>query len=598
MGRAMRRAYSYIRMSTLEQLKGISLRRQLAKSKAYCEKHGLILDETFKLQDIGLSAYNGENVEKGALACFLEALRMGKIPKGSVLVVESLDRLSREQPRKALRLFLEILENGISIVTIFNEKEYRPDSTDEFDLFMAIVEMARSHQESLMKSSRHLDNWKAKRENIGEKKLTAQIPAWLSARADRSGFDLKPESVAIVKRIYQMAIDGVGVGLITKRLNEEQVHNFGDRSKSGWHRSYILKILRNRAVLGEFQAHIMEGKKRKPVGEVLPDYFPRIIGEAIFYKAQQALESRRSMCGPKGSGISNLFTGLIKDARDKLPMNISHKGSKGSKGSRKRIVSSGAIRAVKGSTYMSFHYELLEKAFLTMVKELSPGDLFPSAVQDKKAERRDYFVGQLEVIGHKLTHAKRMADQKPDVQSYWDMIADYEAQLKRVSAELETLKRESTTSESETLTETKTLVELMDSATGQGREDLRAKVRQKIRLLVKSIWVCVWTDKARWEPKHNREKTFRFCEVQVHFDGGSVRSIYCEEKSGMIFGNDQPVKKHVLDLSKYGGWYETGWDPADKVSTSNLIKAGCLMAAIVKMREDRGYPRLTEEEME
>ena len=58
------RAYSYIRMSTEQQLKGDSLRRQLEMSRAYAERYNLLLDDT--LRDLGVSAWKGVNKKKGA----------------------------------------------------------------------------------------------------------------------------------------------------------------------------------------------------------------------------------------------------------------------------------------------------------------------------------------------------------------------------------------------------------------------------------------------------------------------------------------------------------------------------------------------------
>jgi len=54
-----KKAYSYIRFSTPEQLKGDSLCRQLEASRAYAKQHGLVLDEN--LRDIGVSAFKGKN---------------------------------------------------------------------------------------------------------------------------------------------------------------------------------------------------------------------------------------------------------------------------------------------------------------------------------------------------------------------------------------------------------------------------------------------------------------------------------------------------------------------------------------------------------
>ena len=83
------KAYSYIRMSTDLQLKGDSLRRQGEASRQYAERHGLLLVEDIDLQDIGVSAFKGKNIASGAFGRFLEAVREGKIEKGSYLLVES-----------------------------------------------------------------------------------------------------------------------------------------------------------------------------------------------------------------------------------------------------------------------------------------------------------------------------------------------------------------------------------------------------------------------------------------------------------------------------------------------------------------------------
>ncbi|MEO8320021.1 MAG: recombinase family protein, partial [Bradyrhizobium sp.] len=91
------RAYSYLRMSTDLQLKGDSRRRQLEASKVYAEAEGLDLADGAQLEDIGISAFKGDNARHGALGHFLSAVKAGSVPKGSYLIVESLDRLSREE---------------------------------------------------------------------------------------------------------------------------------------------------------------------------------------------------------------------------------------------------------------------------------------------------------------------------------------------------------------------------------------------------------------------------------------------------------------------------------------------------------------------
>src|SRR6476469_5849221 len=90
------KAFSYVRMSTDLQLKGDSLRRQREASRRYAERHGLELVEDNRWHDIGVSAYSGKNIASGRFGEFLEAVRAGEIEKGSYLLLESFDRMSRQ----------------------------------------------------------------------------------------------------------------------------------------------------------------------------------------------------------------------------------------------------------------------------------------------------------------------------------------------------------------------------------------------------------------------------------------------------------------------------------------------------------------------
>ena len=106
------KAYSYIRMSTEKQISGDSLRRQLQASREYAAELGLELDDTHR--DMGVSAFTGENAQTGKLAKFNELVQTGQIAKGSYLIVESLDRLSRQNVLDALPKFLDLINAGRS----------------------------------------------------------------------------------------------------------------------------------------------------------------------------------------------------------------------------------------------------------------------------------------------------------------------------------------------------------------------------------------------------------------------------------------------------------------------------------------------------
>jgi DNA invertase Pin-like site-specific DNA recombinase len=180
------RAFSYLRFSTPEQMKGDSLRRQTELARRYADQHGLMLDEDLTFQDLGVSAYRGKNAEAGKLAYFLEAVRSGLVPRGAYLLVESLDRISRQAARRALRVLEEIVDEGITLVTLNDGKAYTEASLndDPVSLLMALLTFIRANEESATKSRRLKEAWKQKRKAAADRPLTARAPAWL--RLNRS----------------------------------------------------------------------------------------------------------------------------------------------------------------------------------------------------------------------------------------------------------------------------------------------------------------------------------------------------------------------------------------------------------------------------
>jgi DNA invertase Pin-like site-specific DNA recombinase len=187
-----------------------SRRRQLEKSKAYAAKHGLTLASDAQLEDIGISAFKGANVKGGALGKFLEAVNAGQIERGSYLLVESLDRLSRQEVPKSLSLFLSIINAGISIVTLGDSHVYAPEETNEIDLITSLVIMSRAHEESATKSQRVGAAWDQKRSRADTQPLTAKCPAWLKLSHDRKRYEQIPERVKVVRSIFQDAVSGMG----------------------------------------------------------------------------------------------------------------------------------------------------------------------------------------------------------------------------------------------------------------------------------------------------------------------------------------------------------------------------------------------------
>lgn len=325
------RAISYARFSTSRQAGGSSIERQLKLTREYCEKHNLTLDDS--LTDEGLSAYRGDHTARGSLGRFMEAVEKGQVDRGTYLIVEALDRLSREAVRPALTQFLRIIDAGIKIVTLFDGRVYTDSSESvEIDLIVAILNMSEAHKSSLSKSTRLKEAWNIKRASGARQ--TSICPAWLSPIRGRNGVGttFTPNSgAAVIQRIFREAASGIGSFSIAKRLNDDGIlpltgdkkhgkdhPKAGQSISNGWNRGRINQIIRSDAVLGWYQPHKRDGKNRVPVGEPIKDYYPAIVSQSVVDRARANVSSRKFAgvgSGRKGEVISNLFSTVAKCAQ-------------------------------------------------------------------------------------------------------------------------------------------------------------------------------------------------------------------------------------------------------------------------------------------
>jgi DNA invertase Pin-like site-specific DNA recombinase len=288
---------------------------------------GLDLDERLTFKDAGVSAFGGKNAQEGALGAFLRAAENGIVRKGSYLLVENNDRLSRLDPLLALDQLRKILSLGIIVVTLRPEKTYTAANISEIgNLFSYLLDAHRAHDESVMKSKRVSAAWKAKRDKAQAEgaKLTARCPAWLTLASDRKSFTVDTARKRVVRRIFEMTLASHGKAVIARRFNAEGIATFGD--SEGWHPSYVQKILENEAVCGVFQPMRMKNGKRVSDGEPIPGYFPAVVERATFERARRSRSARRIPSGRKGENFSNLFTGLVKCGNCGGAMHFVNKG--------------------------------------------------------------------------------------------------------------------------------------------------------------------------------------------------------------------------------------------------------------------------------
>lgn len=408
----MRKAYSYIRLSTETQLKGDGLRRQLEKSKNYALQHSLELVNSIdgvELKDIGVSAFKSANTQKGTLSIFLRLLEDGKIEKDSILLIESLDRLSRDKITSALTQFMSILDSGIEIVTLIDGQTYTKEklNREPSSLYISLGVMFRANDESETKSNRLSSAWKNKRDNAATKVLTKTLPAWLSYNDESQTIEIVADKAKIVKKIFEMCIDTCGLYIIAKHLNESKVPVFSTGKL--WYRSYITKILHNRAVLGEFQPHKIVNKKRVPEGDVIPNYFPRVIDEQMFHLAHAAIHRRTlSDKGRKGKTFGNLFSGIVYCGTCGSKMSFRNRGSE-VKGGKSLLCS----KKMEGGSCSSSEWGVIafESRIISHLREVE----FSSLINKEVSKQQQ--------IQDELTSLKSQLKEKNiEVEKFLDMV--------------------------------------------------------------------------------------------------------------------------------------------------------------------------------
>ncbi len=184
-------AYSYLRFSSPRQEWGDSQRRQAEKSVKYCERKQLHLDADLKFWDKGISGFHSKNLTEGALGRFLRAVKGGDgkpktIKTPCILVVEALDRLSRDTLDEAFSLFLDLIRAGVEIHTLDPEVQYTRQSIKEnpVHIMLAINDLWRANRESERRANLSKDNWQQKRRIAADKVMTRMVPHWLEAVED------------------------------------------------------------------------------------------------------------------------------------------------------------------------------------------------------------------------------------------------------------------------------------------------------------------------------------------------------------------------------------------------------------------------------
>lgn len=494
--------FSYVRFSSGKQSDGQSVERQTETAIRIANQHGLELDG-LSFTDLGVSAFKGKNATQGNLREFIN--QIGKrVPAGSWLVVENLDRLSRDDVLSALDILKEILQKGITIVTGMDSKVYTYESLSSsvLDLMLSVMLFSRAHEESLTKKNRV----ESQARSLINKNIDRQTgtPAfiiesigqnvWWSAQKDGVVI-AHPVYFHVAQKMIEMKWNGCSPGEIQRYLNE----NFppptkdkkGNFTKWGMNlirsflnptvhgrKEFILdkrdlngKLMKKR-VLNEFGYESFENDKEQ---FIIEDYYPALMTETDYLTLATLDKSRAAIRNPSKnvylqeigllSGI-----GILRCGQCGLPMT-----KNSAKGTRFRYICTSKNTEGKSCGNAGFTGQPLEHVILQLI-----ADHIWSISKENKTEWFNNEISKIDAQISRLVHLARLTNEHhieelaAEINSYSNQKVELERKFKEYKID-------------RSAQVTTGWDEFRKFDTNDARNHDRKRVRLKIKQAIKSI---------------------------------------------------------------------------------------------------------------
>lgn len=304
----MIQAYSYVRFSTKLQSKGSSLERQLKASQEFCTLHNLQLS-TKSFRDLGVSAF--KNTNRPELEQMLEAIKEGEISKGSYILIEAIDRLSRKGISHTQTVLKDILSYGVNVAFVGEDAKtlqntvLNQDSLNDLSTVILVALAADlAHKESLRKSKLIKASKAIARDNAKDgKKNKFHVGFWLKYNDDKKEY-IFSERLDVVRLIVNDRLKGLGPRKIATHLNDLEIPSPLGKQ---WNHMTITKVITNPALYGAYQTTVMIDQKAVP-DTLIEDYFPAVVNKDTF----MLLQADSSKANKGKPSKANPFGGLLK----------------------------------------------------------------------------------------------------------------------------------------------------------------------------------------------------------------------------------------------------------------------------------------------
>lgn len=497
---AVQLAYLYARFSSPEQANGDSLRRQLSMAESWCKANGFTLDESTTYKDRGVSGFRGKHRTEGALAAFLADVRQGTIPAGSVLLIENIDRLSRENAWDFIGLIFELVKLGVRVVQL-DTGEVIDQQTDMFVLMRMMMSQYRGHDESRKKSDRInavWDNWRATGQSRAGTVRPGAVPFWLSKKDGKYKLNDKAE---VVRQIVRWATDGWGVQKIHAELRRRQMKVIVKKNSDGYiAQPYLNKVLQSPVLYGRCEEIDRDG------------YFPAVITREEFFHLQGVISGRtRKGKRTRTRDRVHLLSGIIENIDTG-----GHYSVRRWQHVQRHVYYPFDVRTHGRTDTTSFPVEELEAATIEAVKELVPGEIFGK----KRADVMSGLVAEADQLKAKIANLEaEMEEAEGEVKAVVRVVGRLEERLAEVNAKIAEERVKLASPAVETLAQCKRLCG-MDLTDDENRLRLRAALgnlieRIRVEFRKAGVWRLAYCRIELKQSEHVREVGVAYCRPLV-----------------------------------------------------------------------------------
>lgn len=444
----------------------VSIENQRAILLQYVKDHHFI-NPVFFVDD-GVS---GVTYDRPGFQAMLAEIEAGRV---AVVITKDLSRLGRNSALTGLYTNFTFPQNGVRFIAI-NDNYDTIDPNSVNNDFAGIKNWFNEFY--ARDTSRKI---RAVQKAKGERgvPLTVNVPyGYVKDPENPRRWLIDPEAAQVVRRIFQMCMEGRGPQQIANQLRADKVltptaykkqqghstPNPAPENPYGWRDSTVVKILERREYTGctvNFKTYtnsIWDKKQRdNPVEKqaIFPDTHERIIEDDVFEKVQIIRQQRHRMTR---TGRSSIFSGLVycADCGSKMQYGPSnngdfdqdffdcslHKKNREKCGGhfiRVKVLEHMILKHIQMVTGYILRYEAHFRAVMEQQMKLESAEKIQT--NKKKLSRDEKRISELKRLFVKIYEdnaSGRLSDERFDMLSQ-----SYEAEQKQLEAEVTALRQE------------------------------------------------------------------------------------------------------------------------------------------------------------